>query len=110
MPSNFEQVVKQISDLPLSEKQALRDLLDQQIANSKGENSAENKRRKQRLWFEANRERYGGLYVALDGDRLLGTGKNYPEAFEAARRAGVNDAFVDFITPIGYVAEIGDWD
>lgn len=58
---------------------------------------------------EANREEYGGLYVALDGDRLLGTGKNYSEAANWAKLAGVKDAFVDFLPPIGYIGEMGGW-
>lgn len=110
MQSNFEQVVRQINDLPLAEKKALRELLDEQIANSTDKSSAENKRQERLLWISANRERYGGLYVALDGDQLLGTGKNYAEAFEAAQRAGIENAFVDFIAPIGYVGEISGWD
>lgn len=110
MQTNFEQVVRQINDLPLKEKKALRELLNQQIAQSTENNSGEDKRRKRQLWMSGNREKYGGLYVALDGDRLLGTGKNYAKAFEAARRAGVKDAFVDFIAPVGYVGEIGGWE
>lgn len=110
MQPNFEHLVQQINALPLTQKQILRKLLDEQIANSYDTNSAEVERRKRHLWIEANREQYGGLYVALDGDRLLGTGKNYPEAFEAAKRANVNDAFVDFIPPTGYVGEVGGWE
>lgn len=106
MQSNFEQVITQINDLPLAEKKALRELLDKQIANSTNENSIESKRNKTLSWIVANREKYGGLYVALDGDRLLGTGKNYAEAFASARQAGIENAFVDFIAPIGYVGEI----
>ena len=71
--------------------------------------SSESKRQKQAEWIKANREKYGGQYVALDGDKLLGTGKNYGEAFEAARSAGVEDAFVDFIPPKDYVGEMGGW-
>lgn len=60
-------------------------------------------------WMRENREKYGGLYVALDGDKLLGTGKNYPEAAEIAKKAGVENAFIDFLPPIGYVSEMGGW-
>lgn len=46
----------------------------------------ESKREEQQKWIQANRRRYGGLYVALDGSQLLGTGKNYAEAADAAAR------------------------
>lgn len=75
--------------------------------------SAESKEEKQLLWdkwMKANREKYGGLYVALDGEKLLGTGKNYPEAAEHAKKAGIEDAFIDFVRPVGYVGEMGGWD
>lgn len=72
--------------------------------------TGEAKRRKREAWIKANRGRYGGLYVALDGERLLGTGKTYPEAYEAARDAGSSNAFVDFIPPADYVGEAGGWD
>jgi hypothetical protein len=47
------------------------------------------------------------MYVALDGDRLLGTGASYPEAAEAARRAGVRNAYVEFVLPPDYEGYMG---
>lgn len=67
----------------------------------------ERKRRLCAEWLKAHRDEYGGMYVALDSGRLLGVGKNYPEAFEAAKRAGVNDAYVDFVYPADYEGYIG---
>jgi hypothetical protein len=64
-------------------------------------------RRKRQAWIRANRSRYGGLYVALDGDRLLATGHSYAEAFDAAAKP---DAFVDFVPPEDYVGETGGWE
>lgn len=57
-------------------------------------------------WFRANGEKFAGLYVALDGDCLLGTGKTYPEAYEAAKQAGVKNAYVDYVYPADYVGEM----
>jgi len=77
--------------------------------------SADNKEEKRRLrneWMksEANSEKYGGLYVALDGDKVIATGKNYPEAARKAKEAGVKDAVVDIVHPPGYGGEIGGWE
>jgi hypothetical protein len=68
-----------------------------------------NQRRLRQVWLTEHRAQYGGLYVALDGDRLLGTGKNYPEAYAAAQRAGVANAYIDFVPPPGYVGELQGW-
>ncbi|MGH9751261.1 MAG: hypothetical protein ACREA2_00615 [Blastocatellia bacterium] len=69
--------------------------------------AAERRRRQHAEWLKSHREEYGGMYVALDGDRLLGTGRNYPEAAEAARRAGVGGACVEFVLPPDYEGYMG---
>jgi hypothetical protein len=76
-------------------------------AKSDDVEAAERKRRLHAEWLKSHREEYGGMYVALDGDRLLGTGKNYPEAAEAARSAGVSDAYVEFVLPPDYEGYMG---
>lgn len=69
--------------------------------------AAARKRQQQAEWMMSHRAEYGGLYVALDGDRLLGTGKNYPEAAAAARAVGVSNALVDFVLPLDYEGYLG---
>lgn len=99
---------QQISVLSDAERAALSAwLLESSEHRVNGDNAAKHRRRE---WMSANRHRYGGLYVALDGDRLIGTGKNYREAYDAALKAGKPDAFVDFVAPDDYVGEIGGWE
>ncbi len=69
--------------------------------------ASESRRRQHAEWLKSHRQEYGGMYVALDGDRLLGTGKNYPEAAAAARQAGVSNAYVDFVLPPDYEGYMG---
>ena len=69
--------------------------------------AAEKRRRQHTEWMVSHREEYGGMYVALDGDRLLGTGRNYPEAAAAARQAGVSNAYVEFVLPPDYEGYMG---
>jgi len=45
-------------------------------------------------WLKANREEYAGQYVALDGNKLVGTGKTIREADEQAKQNGVNKPFL----------------
>jgi hypothetical protein len=49
-------------------------------------------------WIQANREEYAGLYVALDDDRLVATGKTLPEAAHKAKHAGVEKPFLVRLT------------
>jgi len=114
----LETIKEQANRLSPQEKRVLADYLVQSVEKT-GESdlglSAESKEEKRRLrneWMksEANCEKYGGLYVALDGDKVIATGKNYPEAVRKAREAGVTDAVTDFVRPVGYVGEMGGWD
>lgn len=112
----LETIKQQISQLSAQEKEQLARYLDERTrANGTTQKLSpevaerEHKRLLRAVWLEAHRDEYGDLYVALDGDQLLGTGKNYPEAFEAAKAAGVKDAYVDFAYPADYVGEMGGW-
>ncbi len=67
------------------------------------------KRQKAIDWIKTHRAEYGGMYVALDGNTLLGTGRNYVEAMRAARAAGVEKALVDYVHPPEYVGSMGGW-
>lgn len=99
-------IKQQIAGLSEAEKHSLAEWL-QKNSHKRSDNHL---RQRRRDWISANRTKYGGLYVALDGDRLLGAGKNFPEALEAAKKAGKPDAFVDFVPPEDYVGEIGGWE
>jgi hypothetical protein len=109
----LEAMKRQAEALTKQEKQILADYLltqtkdEGQKANKSSGANYPLKRQKSNAWLKANREAYGGLYVALDGDVLLGTGKNFVEAAKAAQTARVRDAFIDFVPPPDYVASMG---
>jgi hypothetical protein len=64
---------------------------------------------RRREWFKANRERYGGQYVVLDGDRFLGVAKNYPEGVAIAKKAGVFNAFIDYLSKPDEMGFMSSW-
>lgn len=45
-------------------------------------------------WLKVNREEFAGQYVALDGGKLVGTGKTIREADEQAKQNGVEKPFL----------------
>ena len=90
-----ETIKQQVVTLSRQERSELSRFLEEQqekdnlqiapAAVSRDELATAARRRQQHLeWMKTHREEYGGQYVALDGDRLLGTGRNYPEAAAAA--------------------------
>ncbi len=68
------------------------------------------KRQKSIAWIKSHREEYGGLYVALDGDKLIATGEKYGDALKIAHQKGYKNAFIGDVLPLNYEGFIGGWD
>jgi len=66
------------------------------------------KRARRMAWLKAHREEYAGQYVALDGDRLVGSGATIREAHNQARRHGVPDPFLTHVSSASD-APFGGW-
>jgi hypothetical protein len=114
--TNLDVLKQQIANLSRPEQLELSQFLARQVAQDAKQSApspeVEKRERDRQLraeWLKLNSAKYAGLYVALDGDRLLGTGKNYPEAYETAKQAGVKNAYVDYVYPADYEGEMGGW-
>ena len=82
---------------------------DRKTESGNGTITDEDVRRRRMEWLKANRERYGGQYVVLDGNKLLGVAKNFPEGKQVAINAGVPDAFVDYLSKPDEEGFMGGW-
>ncbi len=54
-------------------------------------------RSREREWLEKNCDEYDGLYVALDGDKLIAQGAGFKEVSMKARELGVKDALITLV-------------
>jgi hypothetical protein len=92
---NIDSIKKQAANLSPREKSALAKFL---LEQEKEENSQvrvnDEVKRRQLEWLKANREKYAGQYVALDGDRFVGHGKTMREAAEQAKQNGAESPFL----------------
>ena len=70
--------------------------------------SAARTRAQHMAWLKAHREEYAGRYVALDGDRLVGSGATIREAHDMARRSGIEHPFLTHISSAND-APFGGW-
>lgn len=61
-------------------------------------------------WLKANQAKYGGQYVILDGDKLLGTARNFREGHLIAKESGVPDAFITYLSKSDEDGYIGGWE
>lgn len=91
------------SELTPEEKQRLARYLTEQVKDSNGDeesNASQSRRRdpeKGQLaiaWLKAHADEYAGQHVALDGDRLVGSGKTMRDAKAAADDQGYPEALL----------------
>ena len=106
----LDSIKKQMAVLTKQEKFVLANYLLEQTNDLVENGSTNNGIRQIRMaWLKANREEYGGQYVVLDGDKLLGTAKTFPEGKTIAARAGVPDAFVNYLSKPDEEGYLGGW-
>jgi hypothetical protein len=110
MQTTFETAIEVIRDLSQDDFAKLEEWLEQRKNEASGESGVRQTIYEKRMnWLKANREKYGGQYVVLDGDRFLGTAKSYPEGKKIAGEAGASDAFVNYLSRPDEEGFMGGW-
>ena len=108
---------EQIARLTPAEKLELAKFLEDEAASGMpggapeaagDEATAAQKRAQHMAWLKAHREEFAGLYVALNGDRLVGKGATIREAHDQAKRLGIAHPFLTHISS-GGDAPFGGW-
>jgi hypothetical protein len=107
-------IKKQVSILTSQEKFVLVNYILEQTEQNQAKNgkmpTATNEIRQKRMaWLKANQAKYGGQFVVLDGDKLLGTAKTFIEGKKIAVESGVPDAFVNYLSKPNEDGYIGGW-
>lgn len=101
MNTTLEQAIEVASSLPIEEQRRLREWLEKQEKQKVEDNNLqEEEARFQRSmeWLKANRVKYIGEWVALDGDRLVSHGKDAVKVRLEAKAAGVQIPLMERIT------------
>ena len=113
--TSFEQVLEVVKTLPVMDRRRLRHwLMEDERAQSSAGDSAETKlaysREREMQWFadEQNRAKYGGQWVALDGDQLLSHGENLQHVYAEAKAKGVESPFTGYVDPLDALP-FGGW-
>lgn len=101
-----ENILTQITQLPLSERARLRFLLDQDLQNGKPAKSQLDKRvtpipapdaQAAMKWLAEHAKEYAGQWVALDGDRLIAHGTDSQSVYAAAKADGAYLPLIELI-------------
>jgi hypothetical protein len=90
------------------QEHAAADLSGSARAADTDHDAAAQKQAQHLAWLKAHREEYAGLYVALDGDRLVGSGASMREAREQALQAGSEHPFITHVSSAND-APFGGW-
>ena len=113
--ASFEQVLEVVKALPVMDKRRLQHwLMEDERAQSYAKDNDEIKlaypREREMRWFadDRNRAKYGGQWVALDGDQLLSHGENLRQVYTDAKAKGVESPFTGYVDPLD-APPFGGW-
>ena len=96
--------------LPKDEKNVALKADDNRQTNNESPEVTAVKREKSIVWIKSHRQEYGGLFVALDGDKLIAAGEKYNDVRKSAIQKGYKNAFIGDVLPIDYEGFIGGLD
>jgi|SRR6185369_5499588 len=112
MMLSVDQIIKSIAQLSAAEQERIRRWLeDKRATNGERQGSQAHANRSERSlrWLHENRENYPGQWVALDGDRLIASGRTAKEVYSKAKAEGVVIPFVELVTDQQSVPSSGGW-
>jgi flagellar motility protein MotE (MotC chaperone) len=104
MTPTFEQAIEIIRQLPPSEREKLRDWIDEENQKISAEESKreklarENERFRRALkWIDEHKEEFDGQWVCLDGDKLIAHGFDGKKVYQEAKEKGIETPFLERI-------------
>ncbi|MEK7830755.1 MAG: DUF5678 domain-containing protein [Acidobacteriota bacterium] len=105
------EVVRALS--PEEQRQLLQEIKAERLQQSQSVNGTavvNHHRQREMRWFadKQNRAKYGGQWVALDGDQLLSYGDDLRQVFAEARAKGSELPFTGFVEPLDALP-FGGW-
>src|SRR3954471_15520669 len=92
--ADVERIIEEVRRLQPDERQRLREALDHEDRAGVQPSDCTVDLSRELRWIEEHRAEYAGQWVAVRGDRLLSSGTDGREVYEAARAAGDERPFV----------------
>lgn len=102
MIPTVENAIEIIRQLPLPEREKVREWIDEEsqkeqteTENKKAELNRKNEKFKRALqWIEDHKEEYDGKFVVLDGADLVASGNDSKSVYDEARAKGYKSPFL----------------
>lgn len=92
--ADVERIIEEARRLAPDERRRLREALDSEEQAQVRLSDREIDLSRELRWIEEHRAEYAGQWVAVRGDRLLSSGTDGRQVYEAARAAGDERPFV----------------
>lgn len=95
--ATLERILDEVKRLTPEERHQLREVLEREAVQAVAPPSAgagNDRWERAQRWLKEHRDEYVGQWVALEGDRLLASGRDGRAVYEAARAAGVRAPLV----------------
>ncbi len=99
MQAVLDEIVEKVPTLTSKERRKLIQLLQEEERKTKT-NGKKGSVHPNTIWVKEHRAEYQGKYVALEDGKLVGTGKNYPEALAEAKKNGSEKPMITYIFPL----------
>lgn len=94
----LDEIIEKAAQLSDAERRELIQLLQEQETTAKP-NGGKGFVHPNTIWVKEHRAEYQGKYVAVEDGKLVGVGKNYPEASAEAKRNGSEKPMITYIFP-----------
>ncbi len=99
MQAVLDEIVEKVPTLTSKERRELIQLLQTEERKTKTDGK-KGSVHPNTIWVKEHRAEYQGKYVALEDGKLVGTGKNYPEALAEAKKNGSEKPMITYIFPL----------
>ncbi|CAN5490890.1 hypothetical protein BH10ACI1_BH10ACI1_10390 [soil metagenome] len=99
MQAVIDEIVEKVPSLTSKERRELIQLLQEEERKVE-QNGGKGEVSPNTVWLRENRHKYGGMYVAIEDGKLVGQGKNFPEADKDAKKNGSRKPFITYVFPV----------
>ena len=97
--ADVERIIEVVRRLPPDERRRLREALDREDRAGVRPSDHDVDLSRELRWIDEHRSEYAGQWVAVRGDRLIGSGPDGREVYESARAAGDERPFITRVEP-----------
>ena len=99
MQAVVDEIIKTVISLKPEERRKVIQALQEEERKTKT-NGAKGSVHPNTLWVKEHHAEYQGKYVAVDDGKLVGTGKNFPEALAEAKKNGSEKPMITYLFPL----------